>query len=54
MLRPNIPDGAIVRDTGTFHGINKCLLASRHMICDDLPDQQLDIDPKNEDIGILR
>jgi len=38
---------------GTFHGVNKCLPATRHMVCDDLPDQQLDIDPNNEDIGIL-
>jgi hypothetical protein len=53
MLHPNIPDGAIVRDTGTFHGVNKCLPATRPMVCDDLPDQQLNIDPNNEDIGIL-
>jgi hypothetical protein len=53
MLHPNILDGAIVRDMGTFHGVNKGLPTSRHMVCDDLLDQQLGIDPKNEDIGIL-
>jgi hypothetical protein len=53
MLHPNILDGAIVRDTGTFHGINKSPLAARHMVCDDLHDQQLDLDPKNENLGIL-
>ncbi len=46
MLHLNILDGAIVRDTGTFHGVNKCPLATRHMACDDLPNQQLDIDSK--------
>jgi len=53
MLHPNIFDGAIVRDTCTFHGVNKGPPTSRHMVCDDLLDQQLDIDPRNEDIGIL-
>jgi hypothetical protein len=53
MLHPNILDGAIVKDTGTFHGINKGPPTARHMVCDDLPDQQLDIDPKNEDVSIL-
>jgi hypothetical protein len=53
MLHPNIPDGAIIRDTCTCHGINKCLPTIGHMVCDDLHDQQLDIDPNNEDIGIL-
>ncbi len=38
---------------GTFHGVNKCPPTTRHMVCDDLLNQQLDIDPKNEDIGIL-
>jgi hypothetical protein len=54
MLHPNIPNGAIVRNTGTFHGINKGPPTARHMVCDDLLDQQLDIDPKNEDVGILK
>jgi hypothetical protein len=49
MLHLNILNGAIVRDKCTFHGINKCPPTSKHMICDDLLDQQLDIDPKNED-----
>ncbi len=53
MLHPNILDGTIVRDMGTFHGVNKGPLAARHMVCDDLPDQQPDLDPKNEDVGIL-
>jgi hypothetical protein len=44
---------AIVRDMGTFHGVNKCPLVTRHMVCDYLLNQQLDIDPKNEDVGIL-
>jgi len=53
MLYLNIHDGAIVRDMGTFHGVNKCPLIIRHVVCDDLPNQQLDINPKNEDISIL-
>jgi len=53
MLYPNILDGAIVRDIGTFHGVNKGPPTAKHMVCDDLPDQQLDIHPKNEDVGIL-
>jgi hypothetical protein len=53
MLHLNIHDGAIVRDMGTFHGLNKGLPKIGHMVCDDLPNQQLDIDPKNEDVGIL-
>ncbi len=52
MLHLNIHDGAIVKDMGTFHEVNKCPLAARHMVCDDLPNQ-LNIDPKNEDVGIL-
>ncbi len=51
MLHLNIHDGAIVRDTSTFHGINKGPPIVRHMVCDDLLDQQLDIDPKNEDVS---
>jgi hypothetical protein len=43
MLHLNIPNGAIVRDMSTFHGVNKCLFATKHMVCDDLPDQQFDI-----------
>jgi hypothetical protein len=53
MLHLNILDGAIVRDMGTFHGINKCPPVAGHMVCDDLLDQQLDINPKNENISIL-
>ncbi len=52
MLHPNIHDGAIVRDMGTFHGVNKGPTIC-HMVCDDLLNQQLEIDPKNEDFGIL-
>ncbi len=54
MLHINNLDGAIVRDTGTFHGVNKGLPTSRHMVCDDLLNQQLDINPKNEDVGIFK
>ncbi len=53
MLHPNIPNGGIVRDTNTFHGVNKCPPTTRNMVCDDLPDQQPNIDPKNEDIGFM-
>jgi hypothetical protein len=53
MLHPNIHDGAIVGDTGTFHGVNKGSPTIGHMVCDDLTNQQSDIDPKNEDVGIL-
>jgi hypothetical protein len=53
MLHLNILDGAIVRDMGTFHGVNKVPPKARHMVCNDLLDQQLHIDPKNEDFGIL-
>jgi hypothetical protein len=37
----------------TFHGVNKCPHAIRHIFCDDIPYQQPNIDSKNEDIGIL-
>jgi hypothetical protein len=53
MLHLNIPYGAIVKDTGTFHGVNKCPPIAGHMVCDDLLDQQLDINPKNGDINFL-
>ncbi len=54
MLHPSIPNSAIVRNTSTFHGINKGPPTTRHMVCDDLPNQQPNIDPKNEDVGILQ
>jgi hypothetical protein len=53
MLHLNILDGAIVRDTCTFHGVKKGPPIARHMVCDDQPNQQLDLDRKNEDVGIL-
>ncbi len=53
MLHPNIHDGAIVRNTCTFHQINKGPPTIGHMVCDDLPNQQPSIDPKNEKNGIL-
>ncbi len=52
MLHPTILNGAIVRDMNTFHGVSKCPPAIGHMVCDDLPYQQPNIDSKNEDIGI--
>jgi hypothetical protein len=39
MPHPNIPNGAIVKDTGTFHGVNKGPTIG-HMVCDDLHDQK--------------
>jgi hypothetical protein len=53
MLHPNILDGAIARDMGTFHGVNKGPTMSGHMVCDDLLDQEVDIQEKNEDVGWL-
>ncbi len=53
MLHLNIHDNVIVRDTSTFHGINKGPPTIGHMVCDDLLNQQPNIDPKNEDVGIL-
>jgi hypothetical protein len=53
MLHPNIPNGAIIKDISTFHGVNKCPPIARHMVCDDLHDQQPNIDQKNEDVGFL-
>ncbi len=52
MLHFNIFYGAIIRDMGTFHGVNKGPPITIHMVCDDLPNQQPNLDPKNEDIGI--
>jgi len=46
MLHLNIHDGAIIRDMGTFHGINKGPSTIGHMVCDDPPSQQPNIDPK--------
>jgi hypothetical protein len=43
----------LLGDTGTFHGVNKGPPTIGHMVCDDLPNQQLDIDPKNENVGLL-
>jgi hypothetical protein len=53
MLHPNILDGAIARDMGIFHGVNKGTTTSGHMVCDELLDQEVDIQEKNEDIGCL-
>ncbi len=49
----NIPGGAIVRDIGTFHGVNKGPLIAIHMVYDVFPNQVLDIEEKNEDISSL-
>jgi hypothetical protein len=40
MLHPNIPNGAIIRDMGTFHKVNKGFAIVGHMVCDDLLDQK--------------
>jgi hypothetical protein len=53
MPHPNIPNGAIVKDTSTFHGINKGPTTTRHMVCDDLHDQKTNIQEKYENIGSL-
>ncbi len=53
MLHPYIPNGATIRDMGTFHGVNKGLVVARHMVCDDLSSQEINIQEKNEDIGNL-
>jgi hypothetical protein len=53
MLHPNILDATIARDKDTFHGVNKGPTTSGHMVCDDLLDQEIDIQEKNEDIGCL-
>jgi len=53
MLHLNIFYGAIVRDVSTFHGVNKGLAATGHMVCDDLLDQEANIQEKDEDIGSL-
>jgi len=50
MLHPNILNGAIVKDMGTFHGVNKGPATIRYMVCDDLLDQEIDI---KKDIGCL-
>jgi len=46
MLHPNIPNGAISRDMGTFHIVNKGLATVRHMVCDDLPNKKANIKKK--------
>jgi hypothetical protein len=53
MLHSNIFYGAIVRDVGTFHGVNKGIAAVGHMVCDDLLDQEVDIQEKNENTSSL-
>jgi hypothetical protein len=54
MLHFNILDGAIVRDIGTFHGVKKGPPIVRHMVCDDRPNQQLDLDPKMKTLVLWR
>ncbi len=46
MLHPNIPNGAIIRDMGTFHVVHKGLATVGHMVCDDLPNQKVNIKKK--------
>jgi hypothetical protein len=53
MPHPNILNGAVVRDTGTFHGVNKGPTTTKHMVCDDLHDQKANIQEKDENIGSL-
>jgi hypothetical protein len=53
MMHPNIPNGVIIRDMGTFHRINNGLATIGHMVCDDLPDQKVNIEKINESIGSL-
>jgi hypothetical protein len=53
MPHPNIPNGAIVKDTCTFHGVNKGHITTGHMVCDDLHDQEANIQEKGENIGSL-
>ncbi len=53
MLHLNIPDSAIVRDTSTFHGVNKGLPSTRQMVSNDLPNKKHEIEDKNEDISSL-
>jgi hypothetical protein len=40
MLHPNIPNAAIIRDTSTFHGVNKCPSSTKQMVCNDLLNQK--------------
>jgi hypothetical protein len=49
---PNIPNGAIGKDTYTFHGVNKGPTTGQ-MVCDDLHDQEANIQEKDENIGSL-
>ncbi len=53
MLHLYILNGAIIRDTSTFHGVNEGLVVARHMICDDLFNQEVNIQEKNENISNL-
>ncbi len=53
MPHPNIPNGAIVKDMGTFHEVNKDPTTTGHMVCDDLHDQEANIQEKDENIGSL-
>ncbi len=53
MPHPNILNGAIVRDMGTLHGVNNCPTTSGHVVCDDLHDQEANIQEKDENIGSL-
>ncbi len=46
MRNLNIHGGAIIRDAGTFHGINKGPPIAKHMVCDVLPNQEPDIEGK--------
>jgi hypothetical protein len=54
MPHPNNPNGAIVGNTGTFHGVNNGpSTTSRHTVCDDLHDEKANIKKKDENIGSL-
>jgi hypothetical protein len=54
MLHPHTPIGAIVRDMGTFHGVNKGLATIGHMVCDDLLNQEIDIQKKKKTLVVWR
>jgi hypothetical protein len=50
MFHPHIRDGAIVQETGTFHGVQKGLALNAHINFVDMHDQEVDVNEKLEDV----
>jgi hypothetical protein len=53
MLHLHILDGAIVQKAGTFHGVHKGLALDVHINFIDMPDQEVDVNERLDDVDAL-